>query len=202
VRRWWIGLALLLSLGINLGLLGAIAAGRWAGRGGEAEAPPAAEPAGGRELPGGFAVEVPEAGSEAGPSPRRLRERAARRGLDGPPVGRLADHLGLEGERRARFVELQRRFVESHLEARRERFRLGAELRRELVAERPDRERVEELLAALAAAHEEDERATAEVILASRQLLDEEQRRAYFRFLERLRGGRGERRGPGGRGPR
>lgn len=206
MRRWWIGLALLVSLGINLGLLGAIAAGRWADGGGEAEAPPAVEPAAGRELPGGFAVEVPEAGSEAEPGLRRLRGRASRRGFDGPPdgppVGRLADHLGLEGERRERFVELQRGFVESHLEARRERFRLGAELRRELVAERPDRGRVEELLAALAAAHEEDERATAEVILASRELLDEGQRRAYFRFLERLRDGRGERRGPGGRGPR
>ena len=247
MRRWWVSLALLVSLGVNLGLLGAIAAGRWEERAEPAAEPPppaAAEPS--RELPGSISIEVPETESVPEPEPERERVPAIeavpeseplpesetvsesepvpgpgsettahrprdRRGRPGfehrpgePPLGRLADHLGLEGERRERFVALQRTFLATHLEARRERFRLGAELRRELTAEEPDRERVEELLARLGDVHAESERATAEVILASRELLDDDQRETYFRFLERLRDGRGPagRMHAGGRGPR
>ncbi|HEX6202610.1 MAG TPA: hypothetical protein VF100_06375, partial [Thermoanaerobaculia bacterium] len=137
--------------------------------------------------------------------PRLQRGRLGRRAFDGPggagmpgepPLGRLADHLGLEGERRERFVALQRRFLAVHLEGRRERALLSAELRRELVADDPDRARIEELVGRLAEVYAASERATAEVVLASRDLLDAGQQQRYFRFLEHLRAG-----GPPGGGP-
>lgn len=224
MRRWWVTLALLLSLGINLGLLAAVAAGRWAGRPEAAEAPPPlAPPGGGRELPVATSVEVPAepategeeaasrtrgeadaagpaaTGEEAGEGRRRRggpHARGIRHGHGGghgngpsgePPLGRLADHLGLAGEPRERFVALQRDFLHSHLEARRERARLGIELRRELVAPEPDAARVEELLARIGESYLASERATAAVILRSRELLDDHQQEVYFRFLERLR---------------
>jgi hypothetical protein len=260
-----VSLALLLSLGVNLGLLGAIAAGRWADREPAADEPPLALPDTGRELPGGgFAVDVPDddegdgpervaeepvddpappphaveppapppataeppgAGAPAigqppaageadtvafrdpgeGSGPRPQRGRLGRRAFDGPggagmpgepPLGRLADHLGLEGERRERFVALQRRFLAVHLEGRRERARLSADLRRELVTGEPDRARIEELVGRLAEVYAASERATAEVVLASRDLLDADQQQRYFRFLDHLRAG-----GPPGGGP-
>lgn len=262
MRRWWVTLALLLSLGINLGLLAAVAAGRWADRREAAEEPrPAAASLSehDRELAGALGgattVEVPEDGPRAASAPSDraaasgaepeageaavdapaappggeagqrpisgpadptagARHAAARRsegalpapagrpphhrmgmhGPDEPPLGRLADHLGLAGERRERFLALQRRFVDAHLEARAERDRLGAALRQELTAEEPDPARIDALIAALGETYLASERATAEVVLASRELLDDEQRRTYLRFLERLRHG-----GPHGR---
>lgn len=241
MRRWWVTLALLLSLGINVGLVAAVAAGRWA-EGREAalrreaaeEPPPVVLPGGGREIPGATSVEVPEeevGATGRGEGPDRRARAAARRGAQGvsaaddepaagvddpavgrrgraprdraaageagprghgdhpgePPLGRLADHLGLAGEPRERFVALQRELVRGHLEARRERVRLGAELRRELVEPEPDPARVEDLIARLGESYLASERATAEAILRSRELLDDEQQEAYLRFLDRLR---------------
>lgn len=272
MRRWWVTLALLLSLGINLGLLAAVAAGRWADRREAAEEPP--PPALGGDdreivasLGGEPAVEVPEdepladtsadsgragrgAGPDAGettppaaaepgsaappavrppaatqrpmaagaehraaggmhppaaarPGDEELRHRIRPHGPGGPaepPIGRLADHLGLGGERRERFVALQRRFLRVHLEARRERIRLGAALRQELMAEEPDGARIDSLVTRLGETYLVSERATAEVVLESRKLLDDDQRATYLRFLQRLReGGPREGPGPGGR---
>jgi hypothetical protein len=213
VRRWWVTLALLLSLGINLGLLAAVAAGRWADRREAAEEPPPApalrgddrELAG--ELGGEMIVEVPAGEplgatedapapdvhdpTEAAPGGRGPHRRIGSHGPGGapgePPLGRLADHLGLAGERRERFIALQRGFVRAHLQARGERARLGAALRQELVAQVPDAARIDELIAGLGETYLASERATAEVVLASRELLDDEQRRTYLRFLQRLR---------------
>lgn len=225
MRRWWVTLALLLSLGINLGLLAAVAAGRWADRRQAAEEPPPPSLDGhGRELAGDLGgemiVEVPEgeppgaaahgtgARGTAAPGTHAPHRRIAPHGPDGPPgeppLGRLADHLGLTGERRERFVALQRRFVRAHLEARGERARLGAALRQELMAEEPDPVRIDALIAGLGESYLASERATAEVVLASRNLLDDQQRRQYLRFLQRLRhggphGGPPEGHGPGGR---
>lgn len=272
MRRWWVTLALLLSLGINLGLLAAVAAGRWADRREAAEEPPPPAPLRGDDreiagdLGGELTVEVPEdeplaaASSETGraeggaaeagetappravdpaaaapagahppaapegpvaagaehraaggahppadtpPGDRAPHHRIRPHGPGGPgepPIGRLADHLGLDGERRERFIALQRRFLRVHLEARRERMRLGAALRQELMAEEPDAARIDALVTRLGETYLASERATAEVVLESRKLLDDEQRRAYLRFLQRLRdGGPPEGPGPAGR---
>lgn len=140
--------------------------------------------------------------AEAEPPPREdgpfgEREGLEREGLErpGPPLDRLADHLGLEGETRRRFLELQRRLFEVQIESRLRRGRLGREMRRELLAAEPDRGRIESLIEQMGETYVEAEKATAEAILETRRLLTPQQQRQYLHVLERLRGG-----GPGGPG--
>jgi len=161
----------------------------------EAEPPPP-------ELSGEEPVRVAQAEGEPPPPPREdgpsgEREGMEREGLErpGPPLDRLADHLGLEGETRRRFLELQRRLFEVQIESRLRRGRLGREMRRELLAAEPDRGRIESLIEQMGATYVEAEKATAETILESRRLLTPQQQRQYLHVLERLRGG-----GPGGPG--
>lgn len=188
MKRWWVVLALLLSLGVNLGLLAAVAGGWWAERGRAAdEAAPAAD----ATLPGPGSPRRGDGPPGGGPPP----------GWQGPPLERLADHLGLEGATRERFLELQRDFVASVAEARRRRLELGRRMRAELTSPQPDPERVESLAAEMGEVFTAAERATAEVILETRDLLDDpEQERRYLGVLERLRGAgppaAEERRGP------
>jgi len=179
MRRWWLAIALLLSLGINVGILSIVAVSRLK------PARPLA-----RELP------------------------AVGRGIE-----RLANHLGLEGEERRRFLELQRRFF---LETREVRERLAEHrrgMREELSSESPDRERLGEILAEVNRTAAELDRSLVELVLATREVLTRPQQREYFRFLARLRmgeppagrrpafrerrplGPRGEEPPAGGRGP-
>lgn len=157
MRRWWLVLALLLSVGINVGILSVLAVHRLSPPGPPARMPPAVT---------------------AG-------------------VERFADHLGLEGESRQRFVELQRGFFESTRKGRERMERLRRQLRRELTARRPDRERVEETLAELARTYAGLEGAFARLVLDTREVLNPRQQREYLRFLARLRAGvEGARPGP------
>lgn len=221
MKRWWVILALLLSLGLNLGLLATMAGAWWASR--HAAQRTAVDGPGvnlpGVDVPG---PDAPAAGGEGVGAPHQDRlgppgfgppEGGGPPGgpLTGPPLDRLADHLGLEGERREKFVVLQRKLFETMLEARNRRAFLTAEMRRELTADEPDRQHVEELIDELGRLHVEIERATASTILDSRGLLDARQQRLYLQVLERLRNGGGRRRGdaaerpgppPWRRGPR
>ncbi len=199
MRRGWLAVALLVSLGVNLGLLAAAAGGWWAAREapaseapGEAPSPP---PAWDGPAPAGDVPPDEELGPLPGP-PGAGRHGLPGAGRNPPPVERLADHLGLEGERRERFLELQRELFRNVLESRRDRARLAAELHRELAAPRPDEARVEALVGELGALYAAGERRTAEAILASRALLDDDQQRRYLQVLRRLHGG--GRHGPGG----
>lgn len=151
MRRWWLVLALLLSVGINVGILSVLVVHRL-----RPPRPPAPMPP------------VMTAGVE-----------------------RFADHLGLAGEDRRRFVELQRGFFESTREGRERMERLRRQLRRELTARHPDRQRVAETLDELARTYAELEGAFARLVLDSRELLDPRQQREYLRFLARLRAGAG-----------
>jgi hypothetical protein len=154
VRRGWLLLALLLSLGVNLGLIaGAVARRR--------------------------AID---------------RWEAVRTGEWRPPEGvgrRLADRLDLEAGERERFVAVQRRLVESTITGRRRIAELRFELRGELLAERPDRARIDALLDELAGAEASLDRAFAESVLESRAILGERRAEAYLRILERFAPGRG-----------
>jgi hypothetical protein len=105
-------------------------------------------------------------------------------------VERLADHLGLTGEQRRRFVALQRRLFERMGDLQAERRRLDLALRRELVAPDPDRRRIGDLVDRLGEVHAAGQGVTAETILESRALLDGDQQVLYLRFLQRLRAGR------------
>jgi len=188
IRRWWLWIALLLSLGVNLGILLTLAAGGFG-------PPPGgvpAEPNGIENGPRGPRGETPPRGER----PRRLGE--------GPPdeprlLGRLADRLELRGEERDRFLDLQRRFFRRAFEARRQGTRLQAELGLELTAEQPDRQRIEELVDELVATRRQVDRALVATILETRELLDGRAEQEYLAFVRRLRERPGRQ---GGRRPR
>lgn len=107
---------------------------------------------------------------------------------------RIAGELGLEGEERTAFVERQRRFFREMVAAR-ERFAgLQGELRRQVIAEEPDREAVDDLLVQIADAHVALERVFVDNLLDSREMLGPEQERRYMHFMQRLRHSREDQR--------
>ena len=167
MRRWWLVIALLVSLGVNAGILATLAA---SGRIGGPVRPLAGVPAG-----------PPGALGPAGEQGPRLPAAAGWR------LERLADELGLAGEERERFVDLQRRMFQDGIALARERFALQAELRRELLAAEPDRERIETLIGEIAAVFTRLEENTASGILDTRELLDPEQERRYLRVVAQIR---------------
>jgi hypothetical protein len=148
-------IALLLSMGLNLGLLAAIAARR--------AGPP------------------PE--SRGGPKPE-----LATAGVDPlPRLPKLADRLGLEGEERRKFLNIQWNLYQ---ETSRLRLQLGEvhrEIRREMTRPEPDRQQVDRLLNESARIYLALERSLVKNILATRELLDPEQERKYLALIGRLR---------------
>lgn len=178
MRRWWLVIALLLSLGLNLGILAAVAARRGGG-------PPRPRPAG---------PEMANPGPGGDPLPR---------------LPRLADRLGLEGEQRRKFLDIQWNLYQ---ETSRLRLQLGEvhrEVRREATREQPDRRKIDQLLNESARIYLALERTLVKNVLASRDLLGPNKEKEYLELVGRLRvpnpgGGmgmqeQGEPRGPMGR---
>jgi len=162
VRRWGLPIALLVSLGMNVGILAML----WTGK---------ARPRAWMERP---RAEAPLGNLE-----------------------RFADRLELEGETRQRFLDIQRRFFETTREERRRLQGLRAELRRALTARDPDRAAVDRILAEMAAVQPKLDRALADNVLATREILAPAQERQFLRhlaFLLRPRAGQPppRRRGP------
>lgn len=157
MKQWWLVIVLLLSIGMNVGLLlgGAV----------RQKAPLDEAP-----LPGPPGREAPRPGDERMP----------------PFVGRLAEELQLEGADRERFIEIQRTFFSEVFTARREVVEHQRELRSELLSDEPRQEQIESLLEASSRAHRALERAFVDNILRSRELLDADQERQLVHFLERL----------------
>ena len=155
MRRWGLVLALLLSLGVNIGILATLAVRR--------AAPPDRRPR-------------PE---EMRPGPPGPREEASR-------GARLADRLGLEGEQRRRFLRLQGRFFVETVRLRTEQAETFRDLRRELSAPTPDRQRIEELTRASARVHLALQQAMARNVIATREILDPDQERLYLDIISRL----------------
>lgn len=178
MKRWGLWIVLLLSLGLNFGLIlgRSLPLGPIGGEPASADGPqdPAPQEATGPESTRpGAAVE--------GPLPPRLERRL------GQMVGRMAADLGLEGETRQTFHELQMGFFEASIAARQRGRRLQGELRRELISTAPDRERAETLLAQVAEATADQERAFVGCYFDSMALLDAAQQIRYRDFLGRLR---------------
>jgi hypothetical protein len=156
MKRWWLVIALLLSVGLNLGILGSIVAAR------RAPQPGPREP-----RPGAGAVNP-----AANPLPR---------------LPRLADRLGLEGEERRQFIDVQWTLFQKTARLRLQRGEVHRELKRELSRDEPDRQKLDRLLGESARLHSAMERALVDSVLASRDLLGPEQERKYLRFVGRLR---------------
>ena len=159
-QRWWLIIALLLSLGLNLGFLASRVLQQRSAAAGDVDG-------------------VPRAGSAE--DPERLEGRLPRL------VRRMADELGLEGEQRVAFVEIQRTFFAETLAARGRMAQLQNEIRREVTSENPDRQALDEKLSELSVAHTDLERAFVTNLLDSRELLDSDQERRFMHFLHRMR---------------
>jgi hypothetical protein len=99
----------------------------------------------------------------------------------------MATELGLTGDERQHFIERQVSFFEQTITARIRFGRLQNELRSELVGGDPDRQRIDGLLADVAAAHVDLERAFVDNLLDTREILDPEQQRRFLHLLHRLR---------------
>ncbi len=162
MKRWWLVIVLLLSLGVNAGILATLAVHRLS------------KP--GREGPPPDRGPIPE---EVLPDPNP----------EGPPprVTRLADRLGLEGEQRRRFIALQLRFFADTVRLRTQQVEVYRALRRELTAREPDQGRIESLLQEAARLHLALEQAMTRNVIDSRAVLDPEQERLYRQILSRLR---------------
>jgi hypothetical protein len=154
VRRWWLVIALLLSVGLNLGILAAIAARR-------------AQPGPRNPWPG------PEmANPAADPLPR---------------LPRLADRLGLEGEERRKFLDIQWDLFQQMTRLRLQMGEVHRELKRELTRSEPERQRVDALLQESARIYGSLERTLVDGVLATRKLLGPEKEEEYLRLVGRLR---------------
>lgn len=185
MRRWWLVVALVLSLGINIGILASLAVHR----GPAHHRPDLERKSAYRERGAGR-------GSTGRPGTQRWR-------LPQKPLERLADRLGLSGAKRDQFLALQRRFFTDTIAARRGFMETRRELHRELVAEHPDPARIDKLSNAVGAQVTALDRSLAETVLSTRKILNPGQLEIYLGFLRRLeergrvRAMAGRRPGPG-----
>jgi Spy/CpxP family protein refolding chaperone len=162
MSRWWLVIALLLSVGLNVGILAAVAARR----GGP---PPPREEREGRPPQEG---QNPANPANVDPVPR---------------LGRLADRLKLEGDQRRRFLDIQWSLFQESTRQRLQMNEAHRELRRELTRPAPDRQRVEALLNESSRIHLALERALVNNILSTRELLGPEKEKEYLKIVGRLR---------------
>jgi len=157
VRRWWLLILLLLSVGINIGLILAFASGKLSQQA-QLRQPSALE-----------------------------QELSRIEGRIGPFVMRMADELGLQAEKRRLFARHQRRFFQQTLAARRRFREVQKQLVHEIAAADPDRQSIDRFLDQLVAAYAAQERAFVDNMVATRELLDDQQRQKFSRFLVRVR---------------
>ncbi len=175
MKRWWLVIALLLSVGVNIGILATLSfQGRSSVRGGTTTRGTASE-----DTDHGTLADV-------------AKDPLAQAGRLPPVIRRMANELGLKGEKRAAFTAVQRTFFEQTLAARSRMARLQREIRSEVTAGDPDRETLDQLLLELSAAHTDLERAFVTNLLDSRELLDDKQERRFMHFLRRIRQVRGD----------
>ncbi len=154
MRRWWLIIALLLSVGLNVGIFAVIAA---------------------RRLGSGLKGPKPQAGMVnpvADPLPR---------------LPRLADRLGLEGEERRRFLDIQWNLYQETSHLRLQLGEIHRELRRELTRPTPDKAQVDRLLAESARIYLTLEQALVNNVLATRELLGPDKEMDYLKLIAQLR---------------
>jgi hypothetical protein len=113
-------------------------------------------------------------------------EKATQASLD-ERTGPIADRLGLEGEEREKFMQLQRSLMESSQGHREELEGMRREVRKELREEEPDRDRMDSLIGDMAEVSAAQEREYVEMVMATREILDDEQQAMYLQFLAQAR---------------
>ncbi|MEM8963030.1 MAG: hypothetical protein AAGD38_16220 [Acidobacteriota bacterium] len=173
MKRSLLVLGLLLSVGINIGILATIAMNGTATGGTAATRGPTET---GTPIQTDTSTQLDSSNDE----PMLENERVE------ALITRVADELELTGEIREAFLDIQRRFMVDTLKGRAELARRQAAFRRSLLAPRPDRERIKGHLEEIGKANVELERAFAVNILAVRELLDDERERRYIGILQVL----------------
>jgi hypothetical protein len=159
-------------------------------------APGAERPPPGDEIAAAFAGgQPPPPGSDGGPGPPgpdRLGADGAGapapRG-EGPSQARLeemAARLGVPPADRPQFLALQRAFIAETRQRHVQREAVRRSLRAELLAPKPDPQRLNAYVDDSARLQAALERAFVEHVLAARELLDGEAERRYLQFLARL----------------
>lgn len=161
MRRWWLVLALLLSLGLNVGILAAIAARR---------ATLMARPNAARQQQGGNAGNNNP--NNVDPVPR---------------LTRLANRLSLEGDQRRKFLDIQWNLYQETARLRLQLNEVHRELRRELTHPDPDRTRVEGLLNDSSRIYLALEHSLVNNVFATRDLLGAEKEADYLKIVGSLR---------------
>jgi hypothetical protein len=161
VRRWWLVLALLLSLGLNVGILAAIAARR---------ATLMARPNAARQQQGGNAGNNNP--NNVDPVPR---------------LTRLANRLKLEGDQRRKFLDIQWNLYQETARLRLQLNEVHRDLRRELTHPDPDRARVEGLLNESSRIYLALEHSLVNNVFATRDLLGAEKEADYLKIVGSLR---------------
>ena len=235
MRRWGPIFALLVSVGLNVGIFAMLALEKFRPKeapvpqvgpppsvaGPAGPPPPASESPAGRDPRADPSLD-PKRDPRPQQTPPRFPEPEPRRpvvppststegtarveplGLEGEPLlvprggpprqrlEMLADRLGVLGAARARFIEIQIRMFEETSARRFEVQRLRRAVQLEMLAEVPDRARIEQLLAEVAKRQADLDRKTFAAILEARELLPATSRRMYVEFIGRIRFGAGE----------
>ena len=158
MSRWWLVIALLLSVGLNVGILAAIGARR------------AAMPGPQEARPQNQADAAKPANND--PVPR---------------LARLADRLKLEGEPRRKFLAIQWNLYQETTRLRLDLGEVHRALRKELTRPDADRQRVEALLTESSRLYLALERSLVNNVFATRELLGPEKEAEYLKVVGRLR---------------
>lgn len=208
MKRWWIVIALLLSVGLNLGLLAQRARAEKREKASlealrlEAEkGPEAPNERAGKEP----AADAPEANPPAAPAtagedrperrPRDPRKRSEP-GEDQDPqkprflvrlLDRMADDVGVQGQQRQEFIAIHEKFFARTLDLRETQHRRQAALRENLMSPQPDRQLADRQLQELAESQRELEQAFIDSFFDANALLDPGQKARYRRIVAELR---------------
>lgn len=168
MKRWWLVIVLLLSLGLNVGILAAVAARRLG--------------------PGGAGAKAAGAANQP-PDPL-------------PRLPQLANRLGLEGEERRKFLDIQWNLYQETSHLRLQLGEIHRNLRHELIQPQPDKARVDALLEESSHTYLALEKSLVNNVLATRDLLGSDKEKQYLRLIGQLRipnpGGFGPNAGFGG----
>jgi hypothetical protein len=161
VIRWWLVIGLLLSVGLNVGILAAVVARRAA-------------------APGRAAAQAQGEGRANPGNPANANDPV-------PRLTRLADRLKLEGDTRRKFIDIQWNLYQETTRLRLDLGEIHRSLRREMTLPNPDRPRVDALLADSSRTYLALEKSLVDNVFTTRALLGPEKEAEYLKIVGRLR---------------
>lgn len=200
MKRWWLVVLLLLSVGLNLGLLARARAEKKAALAAElsaaeeraaAEAATLAERAS-REKADPDGVSEPPETQPREPLQPESPPHNPRPPHEKPPflvklMTRMANEVGVEGEQREKFLAIQQGFFESSFQTRETLRKRQQALRQNLVSPQPDRALASRQVEELSQAQKALEQAFLDNYFETTAILDQDQQKRYRRLILELR---------------